>query len=51
VPFGLSDLVESQTGAWWTPWWLFAWKALCVLGLLACGVALVRLTASPRQEP
>ena len=33
--FGLSDLVEITTGAWWRPWWLPAWKALCVLGLLA----------------
>ena len=29
--FGISDLVEIQTGAWWRPWWLLAWKAGCVL--------------------
>ena len=29
--FGGSDLVEARTGAWWKPWWLFVWKALCVL--------------------
>jgi len=34
VAFGGSDVVESFTGAWWRPWWLFAWKAACVLGLL-----------------
>ncbi len=28
--FGASDLVEVRTGAWWRPWWLLAWKALCV---------------------
>jgi hypothetical protein len=28
--FGVSDLVEAGTGAWWKPWWLFAWKAACV---------------------
>ena len=32
--FGLSDLVEVETGAWWRPWWLFIWKASCVLGML-----------------
>jgi len=32
--FGLSDIVEVQTGAWWRPWWLFTWKATCVLGML-----------------
>jgi hypothetical protein len=29
--FGGSDLVEATTGAWWRPWWLFAWKAVCAL--------------------
>jgi hypothetical protein len=32
--FGASDAVELHTGAWWTPWWLFTWKALCVVALL-----------------
>ena len=31
--FGLSDIVEVQTGAWWHPWWLFIWKSLCVLSM------------------
>lgn len=34
VAFGLSDLVELHTGAWWRPWWLFGWKAVCVLALV-----------------
>lgn len=33
VLFGISDLVETQTGAWWRPWWLLAWKAACVSAL------------------
>ena len=36
--FGVSDIVEASTGAWWRPWWLLVWKALCIacmLGLLA----------------
>jgi hypothetical protein len=36
VVFGVSDLIEAQAGAWWRPWWLFALKAACVLGLLTC---------------
>jgi len=28
--FGVSDLVETATGAWWRPWWLLAWKGGCV---------------------
>jgi hypothetical protein len=30
VAFGFSDIVETTTGAWWRPWWLFVWKAVCV---------------------
>ncbi|MGE3180627.1 MAG: hypothetical protein AB7N71_03290 [Phycisphaerae bacterium] len=29
--FGISDIVETQTCAWWRPWWLLVWKTLCVL--------------------
>lgn len=35
VLFALSDAVEIATGAWWEPWWLFVWKAICVVTLLA----------------
>jgi hypothetical protein len=36
VVFGVSDLIEVRTGAWWTPWWLFVLKATCVLALAGC---------------
>lgn len=29
--FGVTDLIEAETGAWWKPWWLFALKAACVV--------------------
>jgi len=32
--FGVSDLIEVQTGAWWDPWWLFVLKAACVVVFL-----------------
>jgi hypothetical protein len=32
--FGVSDLVETTTGAWWQPWWLLAWKAACLFAFL-----------------
>jgi ABC-type iron transport system FetAB permease component len=41
--FGASDVVESRTGAWWRPWWLFVWKALCVVALLVGFLRLFRL--------
>lgn len=34
VLFGVSDVVEAGTGAWWRPWWLLVWKGACLLGLL-----------------
>ena len=38
VAFGISDAVELTTGAWWRPWWLFLWKAICVGSLVAFGI-------------
>lgn len=32
--FGVSDVIESRTGAWWEPWWLLALKTVCVLVFL-----------------
>jgi hypothetical protein len=37
LAFGLSDVVEVQTGAWWKPWWLLVWKGACILGMLLLG--------------
>lgn len=28
--FGISDVIESFTGAWWRPWWLLAMKGTCI---------------------
>ncbi len=40
--FGASDAVEMKTGAWWSPPWLFYWKA-------SCGVAIVVLYVKYRR--
>ena len=40
--FGLSDIVEIQTGAWWHPWWLFLWKSSCVLSMVGLLVVYLR---------
>ena len=42
IAFGVSDLVETRTGAWWRPWWLLAWKAACVGVMLALLLAYAR---------
>jgi hypothetical protein len=34
--FGISDLVEIHTGAWWRPVWLFLWKGVCIGSLVVC---------------
>lgn len=40
--FGLSDIVEVWTGAWWRPWWLFLWKASCVTSMVSLLIAYLR---------
>jgi hypothetical protein len=35
LAFGVSDVVEASTGAWWRPWWLLAWKAVCIIAFVA----------------
>ena len=34
--FGVSDIVEVHTRAWWKPLWLLLWKGLCIIVLVAC---------------
>lgn len=34
LTFGLSDFIEIQTGAWYRPWWLLAWKASNLVSLI-----------------
>lgn len=40
LAFGISDLVETRTGAWYRPWWLLAWKTAFVAAILASGIIL-----------
>jgi glycerol-3-phosphate acyltransferase PlsY len=40
--FGISDLIETQTGAWYKPFSLFMMKAVCVLFIAGCLVVLFR---------
>jgi hypothetical protein len=40
--FGISDLIEMKTGAWWKPTGLLFLKAGCVFTLLTCLVAYFR---------
>jgi peptidoglycan/LPS O-acetylase OafA/YrhL len=42
IAFGVSDLIEIRTGTWYDPWWLFAWKATCVVTLVSCLLVHVR---------
>lgn len=32
--FGISDVIEAETGCWWDPWWLAALKIGCVAGFI-----------------
>jgi hypothetical protein len=42
VLFGISDVIEIQTGAWWRPPGLLALKGACLVGLSWCFIRLIR---------
>ena len=42
VLFGVSDVIEMQTGAWWRPPELLVFKGACLIGLTWCSVVLRR---------
>ena len=43
ILFGISDIFEVYTGAWYRPVSLLIFKATCIAALIACGVT-YRLT-------
>jgi hypothetical protein len=53
LAFGLSDVVEAHTGAWWQPWWLLVWKAACVIAMAALLVGdwRARRKTAPTAKP
>ncbi len=51
VLFGVSDLVETVTGAWWRPWWLLLWKGVCVAILAALTYRHYRKSSNKRERP
>lgn len=42
IAFGVSDVIEISSGAWYRPWWLLAWKVLCVAAISWLGWRLLR---------
>lgn len=51
VAFGISDIVETRTGAWYRPWWLLLWKAACLAVMLALLVRHVRRRRRSTKAP
>ena len=49
--FGLSDLVEIRTGAWWRPWWLLTWKGACLVAFAALYYAYRRRAGNGGSRP
>ena len=49
IVFGTSDFVEMSTGAWWTPWWLCAWKITCVCAMVGQLVLYLRARRGERS--
>jgi len=51
VLFGISDLIEIQTGTWWRPWWLLLLNSFCVISIVLGIVNIYRLLKSPDKNP
>lgn len=48
--FGLSDIIEAQTGAWWRPWWLLVLKGGCICAFLYGARTYRRIKRGERRE-
>ena len=48
VLFGISDVIEMSTGAWWRPWPLLVFKGICLTGLTWSGWILLRAARRAR---
>jgi hypothetical protein len=49
--FGVSDIIELYTGAWWEPPALLVFKALCLTGLVLCASVIYGRRWRGRQAP
>lgn len=49
--FAISEVVETQTGAWWKPWWLAVWKGVCIAVLVTLGVQHYRARQMQTNPP
>jgi hypothetical protein len=43
--FGISDIVEASTGAWWRPFWLLILKGVCILVFIYCWIRYLKMKA------
>jgi len=49
--FGVSDVIETRTGAWWRPWWLLVWKGGCLAVFLALPLNLRKARREASSRP
>lgn len=49
--FGISDIIESKTGAWWRPLWLLAMKVPCVITFIYCYLKYRRAQRTTESKP
>jgi hypothetical protein len=49
--FGISDLIEIRTGAWWQPPWLLAIKGACVAVFALCFWQYLRSRGAKTSDP
>jgi hypothetical protein len=48
ILFGISDVIEVYTGAWWEPLGLLFFKGACLVGIGCCIIAYYRTRGGPQ---
>ena len=48
VVFGVSDIIEIYTGAWWQPLWLLIMKVSCIVSFILCFISYKQNTRNKR---
>lgn len=50
VAFGVSDIIEIQTGAFWRPLGLLVFKGVCLTGIVVCGARILLARKQPAAK-
>jgi len=50
IAFGISDIIEANTGAWWRPTGLLILKACCIFSFIVCYYKFTKTNKNTDQQ-